>query len=50
VTGPIEARRGPASVPTAAWKKRTDDALVKVAQSALSAAARGVGQRLATVR
>ena len=46
-TGPIEARRGPSSVPAAAWKKRADDALVKVAQSAPSAAARAfVAQRL----
>ena len=35
VTGPIEASRGPSSVPAAAWKKRTDDALVNVAQNAL---------------
>ena len=27
VTGPIETSRGPSSVPAAAWKKRTDEAL-----------------------
>ena len=40
MTGPMEARRGPSSVPAAAWKKRTAEALAKVSQSAPSAAAR----------
>ena len=38
--GPIDTSRGPSSVPAAAWKKRADEADVKVATSAPSAAAR----------
>ena len=40
VIGPIEASRGPSSVPAASCRKRADDALVNVAQSAPSTAAR----------